>query len=80
MQSGPVFITLVSVSIVRSEPLEKKKKQTRKGKEWTEMKENIEKKEIILKGSTIRAGQIMSSHILHFIDIFLSFWINYIDY
>lgn len=43
MQSGPVFITLVSVSIVRSEPL-KKKKQTRKGKEWTEMKENIEKK------------------------------------
>ena len=39
-------------------------------------------KEIILrKGSTIRAGQILSSHILQLlIYFFFHFWINYIDY
>lgn len=62
------------------ETLEKKK--AKKSKRMDRNESNEREKEIILrKGSTIRAGQIMSSHILQLLIFYpFLFWINYIDY
>lgn len=92
MQSGCVFITLVSVSIVRSKPLKKSKKKAEYVKEWTEKKEkrereeikNIPKKKIYDPSGSDHEQSYLAvnavSAVIEIVFFFFLFWINYIDY